>query len=430
MTKFIGANNDGVIKFISDGYIASSSHSILALPKELESVEESKLLYKYEVRQNKVLPKLGYRNAKSLKVAFVSNFKMVCGISEYFEKLCPEIIKHLGDYKLFVEYNDQPVSQWNKLGDQIIDDSKIVSCWRRGQSAIELINAIHSYNPDIVLIQMEWGLFYDTKVWLSLLTQLSKYRVIATMHSIYHHRDKMIAEAALKEMVVHLPEAVKVIKEEKQLLSKVYVIPHGCEPCRDGSKLYNILRSPYTFIQQGFAFSYKNFEDSLYATALLKQKFPDVFFTALLSEGKFSKLEHQQYFEKLLALTKQLNIIDNVALIRGFQSDNVLDAFLRVHQVGVFPYKSVVNHKVFGASGASRTSMTKGLPLITSSIPHFSDLPTIKADTPEAIAQELEKLFLHPKLMQEQVARQNKYLIENSWEKVAQKYVDIFENFL
>ncbi|MFT2588457.1 hypothetical protein, partial [Escherichia coli] len=85
----------------------------------------------------------------------------------------------------------------------------------------------------------------------------------------------------------------------------------------------------------------------------------------------------------LMCLIDELGIQENVALIRGFQSEETLDSYLRTNQATLFPYISHPSHEVWGASGAARIAMAKGLPVVTSSVNHFSDLPTIKADSGE-----------------------------------------------
>lgn len=99
---------------------------------------------------------------------------------------------------------------------------------------------------------------------------------------------------------------------------------------------------------------------------------------------------------------------------------------LRTNQATIFPYVSHPNHEVFGASGAARMAMSKGLPVVTSSVNHFSDLPTIKADTPEDIANALETIFISRRAKQKQLEIQTSYLNENTWEKIGLRYVDIF----
>jgi hypothetical protein len=71
-------------------------------------------------------------------------------------------------------------------------------------------------------------------------------------------------------------------------------------------------------------------------------------------------------------------------------------------------------------------AMSKGLPVVTSSVNHFSDLPTMKADTPEDIAKALEMLFTEPDAREKQLQAQMSYLDENTWEKIGLRYIQIF----
>ncbi len=72
--------------------------------------------------------------------------------------------------------------------------------------------------------------------------------------------------------------------------------------------------------------------------------------------------------------------------------------------------------------------MSKGVPVVTSSVNHFADIPSVKADTPEELAAALEILFENPKIKAEQINKQIAYLNETTWEKVALQYIKLFEN--
>jgi glycosyltransferase involved in cell wall biosynthesis len=420
MPRFAGVR-DNSIRILSDNSFASDDLHIVEIPSELHSIPSEQLVSDFKFKNGHFVSKRSHKPASELRVAVVGNYLMKCGIATYSYNLWPHVVKHLNDYKLFVEKNDNPTSEPNLPAD------KIIQCWERGKSLQELVSEIKDYNPDIVWIQSEFGLWPNARYWLSMISQLSEYRIITTMHSTFHHRDKTICEAAIPEIIVHLDGAKRILKEEKCISSNVYVIPHGCFPCTNKERLWNIYKSERTFIQQGFGFRYKNFQASIMAAAILKQKYDDVFFTGLLSETDFNQVEHQLYFDDLMKLVEELDLKDNVALIRGFQSNEVLDSFYRTNKAAVFPYLTDKLHEVFGASGAAREAATKNIPIITSSANHFSDLPTIKADTPEDIAMELDKLFSSKKAVEWQLDRQNKYLDANSWEKVAEKYIRIFE---
>lgn len=427
MPRFAAIQNNE-IRLISNQKIHHSEMKVLEVPESLKEISSDELIASFRVRDNEFISKNSKKSASKLKIALVGNWKMKCGIATYSENLWSEVIKHVGDYKLFVEKHDTYTGSLNYVNGTEISADKVVVCWKRGESLQELVNQIKQYDPDIVWIQHEFGLWANAGYWLALMTQLSNYRVIVTMHSVFHHRDKTICEAAIPEIIVHLEGAKKVLQEEKGITSKIHVIPHGCFPCTNKEKLWNFYRSDHTFIQAGFLFRYKGWQESIKAVSLLKKKYPDVFFTGLCSESDYNKAEHQLYYRELLGLIQDLNIQDNVALIRGFQSDQAWDSYFRTNKLAVFPYISEPEHEVFGASGAARIAMTKNLPVITSPVNHFSDLPTIKASTAEEMATEIDKLFSNNKLVETQLNKQISFLEENSWAKIAEKHISIFEN--
>ena len=426
MARFIGIK-DGRVRIASDRLFTSDDMSIVVLPKHLQDVDPVELICDYRIRGTELVPKKGGGDARKMRIAMVGNWKMQCGISTYSENLWPEVAKHFGETKLFIEHNDRPTGDFRKLGPITLADDAVVQCWRRGQSTSDLVKAIKEWDPDVVWMQHEFGLFPQAGQWISLMSQLSEYRVVVTMHSVFYHRDKTICEAAIQEVVVHLAGAKRVLEQEKQIPGKVYVIPHGCYPCTSQEKLWNLYKSDHTFMQFGFGFRYKGWEKAIRATAILKQKYADVFFTGLYSESQFGKLEHQIYFEELQSLIERLGVQENVGIIRGFQSDASLDSYIRTSQVTLFPYVSSPEHEVWGASGAARMAMSKAAPVVTSSVNHFSDLPTIKADTPEEIAAAVGALFESTSARERQIQKQLAYIEENSWANVARKYVDLFE---
>lgn len=422
MPKYVGIKNNQVSVF-SDKLFSCANTIVIELPEELSKIPPNDLIVNYRLKDGKLISKTQQKNSKDLKVAFISNYGSKCGIGTYSKFLYEKLINHIADYRVFTEIN-----QKYEIENKIIPDDKIVPCWKRGESLSSLINEVKKYSPDVILIQHEFGLFPNVRHWISMLTQLSDYKVVVTMHSVFHHLDKLLAEACIPDIVVHLDGAKRVLKEEKNITGNVHVIPHGCFPCVDKSKLWNFYKSEHTFIQFGFLFKYKGFENSIRAAAILKNKYPDIFFTALCSMSDFSNTEHNLYFKELMLLTEELNLQENVGLIKGFQSETVIDAYLRTNKAAVFPYVSNKEHECFGSSGAAPFTMTKAIPVITSNAHHFEGLPAIKADTPEEIADCLDKLFSNKKMVNSQIETQNKYLENNSWENTAKRYLDIFEN--
>lgn len=429
MTKFVGARKGNICLVSNTPVVAGDDDGIelVSVPEELRDVSVDRLFTRYRVKDGTLRLKRRHGPANTLKLAFVGNWKMRCGIATYSENLLPEVAKCFGDFKLFIERNDNPTGPVNMLGDVAIPPEKVHPCWSRGGSLLELANAIKAYEPDVIWFQHEFGIWPHAGHWLSLMSQLSDFRVIVTMHSVFHHRDKTIVEACMPEIIVHLDAAKKVLQDEKGINSPIHVLPHGCSPVTDNQRLWNFYKSNHTFVQFGFGFRYKGWEKSIRATALLREKHPDVFFTGLYSESPFNAIDHQVYYDELTALIEKLGVQENVALIRGYQSDAALDSYMRTNQATVFPYVSHPAHEVFGVSGAARLAMSKLAPVVTTNVNHFSDVPTLKADTPEEIAEALDMMFSNPLARKGQVERQLAYLNENTWEKVAERHVRLFE---
>lgn len=429
MAKFAGIK-DGRICVVSNTPFNNKDFKIIEIPPEFDQLSSQDLIADYKFLDNQIVNKSFVKPTYQLKIAFVTNWGMKCGLATYAKFLYPEIIKHIGDFKLFVEQHDNYVHNILEVGEYLIPSNRVSACWKRGESLAQLIKEIKEYNPDIILVNHEFGLWPNARYWIAFCSQLSNYRLIVTMHSNYRHKDKTIVESCIPEIIVHLDSSKTLLKEEKQLSSQIYVIPHGCFPCTDKTKLWNYYKSEHTFVQFGFLFRYKGFEKSIKAVSLLKEKYPDIFFTGLCSESPFAKIEHDLYYQELSELIEQLGLQDNVGLVRGFQSDNVIDSYLRTNKAAIFPYVSNKEHECFGSSGAAPYTMNKAIPVITSSIHHFENLPSIKADSPEEIAKELDILFSDWKVVQNQVDKQNQYLEENSWANVALKYIEIFRNNL
>lgn len=424
MEKYIGIKN-GKIVLVSDQLVQLDGMQVIELPEELNDIDPKDIILNYKFKNNQIINKNYKKPAEELKIAFISNFGTKCGIATYSKFLYSELIPLIKDYRIFAEINasEQDDPEKNSL---MFPEEKITHCWKRGESLTKLVEEVKSYDPDLILIQHEFGIFPNACHWISMLNQLSDYRIITTMHSVFEHKDKTIVEAPMKEIIVHLEGAKKVLKEQKQITGKVSVINHGCFPCVDKTKLWNYYKTKHTFIQFGFLFKYKGFENSIKTVALLKDKYPDVYFTGLCSESELIKQEHENLYQELMALVEKLGVQENVGLIRGYQSENVINSYLRTNRVALFPYMSEKEHKCYGSSGATPYAMTCAIPVISSNVPHFEGLPTIKADTPEEMATELDKLFSDYKLINNQVEIQNKYLEENSWKETAKKYLKVF----
>lgn len=410
MEVYIGYNKKRII-FVSECETTSDC-SILKYNTE---VPFQTLVENYEIRRGNLMEKNKY-TAENLRVAFVSVYGINCGISTYAEALIPTIGSKVKEYKIFAEYADNAP-----------EDPNVIRCWKRGESLIKLADEIHSYSPDIVYLNHEYGIWPVASHWLAFISEMQQYKTYTILHSVYHHKDKLICEAGLKNIVVHTETAKKVLVEEKKVTGKVEIIPHFCIPCKDSSKYWNLYSTKHTLFQLGFGFRYKGWQTALEVVAKLKEKYPDIFYTGIFSEGAFSKTIHDEYFEELSKKTVDLGIRENVAILRGYQSDEVIDAFLRTNQVAIFPYKLDPEHINYGVSGAARLAMRTGIPTVVSNASLFDDLDSVcsRSGSVDDFVKEITKLFESKEEYELQQERQNEFLIKNSIENIANQYIKL-----
>lgn len=411
---FVGYKGKQII-FVSDTLGKASGCRVIKwnAPKGVSAAE---IIQGYEVWRGKVVEKSESKPIEQLRIAFVGVWKIQCGISTYAEELFPRMAEPIKEWKIFAEHSQGAEEEEN-----------VLRCWTRGEPLTELIENINAFDPDVVYIEHEFGIFPNARYWLSFMAQMQKYKVFVKQHSIFYHKDKLICESAVPNIIVHSNIGKRVL-EEKGVSSNISVIKHGCFPCVSDKRHWNLYHSEHTLVQFGFGFEYKGWEVALEAVSILKKKFPKIFFTGLFSESKFNKVYHTNYYNKLAALVQELEVENHVALIRGYQTDEALDAYLRTNQIAVFPYVLNGEHTVYGATGAARLAMAAGTPTITSFVPQFDDIEGVcpRPKDAEELAHEIEHFFSSKEVREEQVRKQNQFLIDNSWAAVTRQHLELF----
>lgn len=383
----------------------------LKIPEPLDQMDEVSFMRNFKVEEEQIVPKVIKKDHSKIKLAVIAVWEIPCGIATYTKFLTNKMFPMVGEYKVFCEKNDAVMASEN-----------ILPCWSRGEPLGDLAAAVKEYRPDVVLIQHEYGLFPDARYWLALLYQLHELKVFVTFHSIFHHQDKVICEAAAPNIIVHSEIARDLLRKEKKLSQPIHVIPHGCHLSKKLSRLWNLYQSDFTFMQFGFGFEYKGWELAIKALALLKPRYPKAFFTGIFSESP--QHDHLPYFERLSDLSKKLGVANSMTILRGFQAEEVLESFFRTNKVAVFPYVAHPQHVVYGVTGAARFAMQYDIPVITSEVPLFYDLKGVcpQINSPEDLAHQIEKMWKDPR---EQVKRQQEYMERTSWENVADQYLNV-----
>jgi glycosyltransferase involved in cell wall biosynthesis len=404
--SYLSLNEDNVIKAKSDHLIKmNNSRTITSMA---------------DLKVGRRIPK-EQKLAKDMKVAFVCNWNAQCGISTYSKFLIEAIKPFFKEIKIFSEIIPQKT---------LLSDDNVDYCWVRGESLITLAKKLNEYEPDFINIQHEYGIFPNACHFLKLLENIYYIPYAITLHSVYEHQDKTIFTAPIKSIIVHSQEAMNILKKLGHT-NPIYSIPHGCFDFNNG-ELWNSFRNPYAIVQFGFGFRYKGVERAIEAISILKkkkEKFKDIFYLYLCSESEFTSSIHDEYINDLQETIQSLNLESNVSIIRGYQSEQTINNYIRTAKMSIFPYKVDPDNTVYGASGAIRIAMANKVPIVASESHLFDDLEGVipRPSNAEELADQIDKIFSDWKYKDKLLEKIRSHVQKNSWHNSAKMYAETFE---
>lgn len=367
---------------------------------------------------------------RPLRVAYVGNFGSTCGISTYNENLLEYLRNDVGELRVFAEYAS------DEAGKRTPD--WVTYCWSRDvHPKVGLIEKIVKYDPDVVHISHEYGLFPYAYQFTSLASVLKSYgiKVVTTFHSVYEHRDKMVTENAPDYIVVHTDEAERVLIEKGVAEEKIRVIAHGSSVLSgtaDEPQLlmpeYNTWNSPHTIFHAGFLFHYKGYEKMLDVVARLKQKYPDIQYIIQGAENPLNMSEHEEVYQMIIRKAKQLGIFNNITINRGFASTAMLLAHIRTVKCCVLPYSTKEEHNVRATSGIARLILATETPLVVSNVHLFDDIEGVvpRASNEDDMYNYIDAVFVNKKLSDTDKKKRVSFLRKTSWPAVARQLTSFY----
>jgi len=412
---FVAVNKKNVITAISDQPFSITNHNVKEIPSPVPREEWHKLIGTKLSTGDK-------KTCKELKVALICNWNDACGISTYTNFLVNSLIQKVKEVRIFSE----------KGAPTCPDGDNVSRCWERGKSMQECIKQLHSWEPDFIIIQHEFGIFPKATYFLQLLQSIEDIPYVVTMHSVYEHLDKSVCSAAAKNIIVHSKEAKDCLHRIGNN-SQIHVIPHGCLEINKEEKgeLWNIFQTPYALVQFGFGFFYKGVDRVLDAIHYLKttdKKFESIFYCYLCSDNVHTSIIHAQYYDFLLEKIEKLGLRDNAVIIRKFQTEQTINHYLRTSKIALFPYVTDPKNKVYGASGAIRIAMANDIPVIASSSHMFDDLEGVlpRPNGHIELAKEIDRIFSNGTYRNNLLNKTEKYIKDNNWDVTADRYLDLF----
>lgn len=419
---YLFIDKQNIVKMVSHQKLITNRYKVVSYPHYISPAEATLLIGK--------TVKFGSNKNQPVRLALLANWSDLCGISTYTKFLIDTLAPKLDSLKIFSEDRGQDKS--------ISDGYDVEYSWTRGKSMIETIKKIIAWKPTIVLIQHEFGIFPKANYFLPMMGLLAEAKIptVTTLHSVYEHLDKSVCTSAMKNVIVHSVSAQNCLRNTlNHKDQQSWVIPHGCIDFGNVEPLWNFYGVPYPLIQFGFGFSYKGVDIALEAIASLKKKndkFKDIFYCYLCSESEHAKNIHADYYRKINQKIIDLGLEDNATIQRGFFTEDELNNYLRTSRCAIFPYLTDKKNVVFGASGAVRISMANNVPVIASASNMFDDLEGVlpRPFGAEALASEIEKVFTNETYKNELLAKQRKYIIDNSWKVTAQRYYDVLKELV
>lgn len=416
-------DKDYIIRIVSTKPVKSEGLGIISVP---DDQNWNKQIYKKLPR--KIAEQIGARvkkNHSELRIAVICNWKDKCGISTYSQFLVDSLRKQVKDIAIFSEHVEGGVD---------IQEKGMVRCWKRGEDVQELINLVKDYAPDFIVIQHEYGIFPNAFKFMQLMQAFDKIPYVVVMHSVYKHLDKAVYSESAKNIIVHTNEAKKTLKEIGNT-SNTYIVPHGCISFKDTSELWNICTNPYTVLQFGFGFSYKGVDRALMAVAQLKsmeKKYQDMQYIYLCSTNSHNLAANAEYCKKLMILAKELDIEKNIVIIQKYQTEDMINLYLRLAKIAIFPYVVDPSNEVFGASGAIRIALANKRPVLASESHLFDDLEGVipRPKNHIELANEISKIFNSKEHRDSIVENGYKFVQDNNWDVCAKKYLEVYDSIV
>jgi len=363
-----------------------------------------------------------------MRIALISTFGVKCGIATYTEHLAQKLFEE-HEVTVFAEdclKNERP---------DFKSDVNFVRCFNRKTQDNRLLNALESYQPDIVHIQHEYGIFKNLRDTLVKLHTQHKGKTIITLHTV-KTKSKFDLYDCADFFIVHNEHARRYLIEQCGILpDKVKVIPHGTliipriSPELSRSR-FNLPLDHKIILSHAFFERRKNIHKIIKVVAELKNEFPLYYLHIGGLHPHVSAKNGLLYFNECLQLIKKLGVISNVRFINGFVPEDEMKYLLNASDIIVTLESS--NFPNISASGVMHTVACK--PVIASNVINFAEFPEgtlyrVKIEE-NSLKQAIRNVLLNPKLSYSLSNNLLEYAKKTSWSTVAKEHVKLYEKCL
>ncbi|OGC08365.1 hypothetical protein A2230_00100 [candidate division WOR-1 bacterium RIFOXYA2_FULL_36_21] len=374
-----------------------------------------------------------------LNIAFVGNYSpRICGIATFTANLCEATAKLLSPrsniFAVAVNDTDRGYNY----------PSRVEFTMRQSQQKdyFEAANFINTSNADLVCVQHEYGIYggWDGIYILSLISNLSV-PVVVVLHTVLKNptpnQKKIIQELAHRAnyLVVMSNLAVNLLHEVYDIpIEKIRMLYHGTPDFTsiDNShykKRFQV-EGNQTLLTFGLLSPNKGIEVVIKALPKIVQEFPRLIYVVLgKTHPNILKEYGEKYRTSLIALVDELGLQEHVIFDNRFVNLEELYAWLMAADIYITPYLNEAQI----VSGTLSYAIGAGNAIISTPYWYAKEMlgeergRLINFGDTEALASALHSLLSNKITLKALREKTYKFGRQMRWEKVAEKYVEIFK---
>ena len=364
-----------------------------------------------------------------MKIGIISSYlPLHCGIATYSSYLIEELRK-LG-HRVFIVCHK---------GGQGFDCYPVFN-YDDPDLAYKAFKTMMKFNPDVVHIQHEYGLFGEQKgmnaIPLAYKFKLSQVPLIITLHTILEKcgYEEQLIEKALVEIadtvIVHEQYQKELIRGRAGFQDKIWVIPHGVRMINPIPKAKEKLgfTGKKIILLMGYFRRSKNFERVVRVYPKVAEAVKD---SLLLIASGSRRPEDISYQEEFLELVASSSAKDKIKVMLGPFSQQKFDLILSAADVVVLPYLKGAQSGIMAHSHAFAKPM-----VVSSDVKAMADLVRkfrsgLVAQTDPELAEAIINIITDNNLSKEFSDNTRKYVKKYaSWQIIASRHIDVYNETL
>ncbi|MCL0091723.1 glycosyltransferase [Dehalococcoidales bacterium] len=363
-----------------------------------------------------------------MRIAFITTYGVKCGIATYTEHLAQHLVRE-HEITIFAEdYRDNVQPDFNS-------ELTIIRCFNRNSPDPRLLEALAIYHPDVVHIQHEYEIFKNLRNTLAQLAAQYPGRTIITLHAVMAIEGAFDLQDCADCFIVHNEYGKRFLVETEGVdAARIKVIPHGSVlipqlSIAEARRWLGLPQDRKIILSHSYLTRWKNIDQIIKAVAELRHELDIYYVHCGGFHPHLPPAESQQYFSSCLQLIKELNLDSEVLIVDRFLPEEKLGYYLNAADAIIVLGESV--YPKISASGVMHT-VVPGKPVIAYDDIRYAEFPDdafykVKIEgnwLKQAIKDVLSNYELASRLAQNLL----NYARATSWEKIAQKHIELYEN--